>query len=165
MIRTYINAFQIGIIAGMRSMMAPAFVSYKLSHTSFPKPLADSKLHFLVSPKATMALELMAGGELIGDKLPNAGDRTAQPQVWGRIVSGALSGAALTEADEQPVVYGAVLGALGAAAGTFAFFHLRHWLTHEKNVPDTLVALAEDALAIGAGLVLINDEKLGSLAS
>ncbi|MVM35546.1 DUF4126 family protein [Spirosoma sp. HMF4905] len=164
MIRTYINAFQIGIIAGMRSMMAPAFVSYKLSHAS-TKPLANSKLHFLVSPKATMALELMAGGELIGDKLPNTPDRTAQPQLWGRIASGAMCGAALTEADDLSVGYGAILGALGAAAGSFAFFHLRHWLTHEKDVPDTLVALAEDALAIGAGLVLINDEKFGSLTA
>lgn len=160
MIRTYINAFQIGIIAGMRSMMAPAFVSYKLSHTP-EKPLADSKLHFLVSSKATMALELMAGGELIGDKLPSAPDRIAQPQIWGRIASGALCGAALTEANKQSVGYGAILGALGAAAGSFAFFHLRHWLTHEKDVPDTLVALAEDALAIGAGLVLIEGRGIG----
>ncbi|QMW01206.1 DUF4126 family protein [Spirosoma foliorum] len=160
MIRTYINAFQIGIIAGMRSMMAPAFVSYKLSHAS-TKPLTNSKLHFLVSPKATMALELMAGGELIGDKLPSAPDRIAQPQIWGRIASGALCGAALTEANKQSVGYGAILGALGAAAGSFAFFHLRHWLTHEKDVPDTLVALAEDALAIGAGLVLIEGQGIG----
>ncbi|QDK82381.1 DUF4126 family protein [Spirosoma sp. KCTC 42546] len=154
MIRTYINTFQIGVVAGMRSMLAPALVSYKLSHTS-PEPLTQSKLHFLVSPKATMALELMAGGELIGDKLPSAPDRTGQPQLWGRIASGAMCGAALTEADKQPIAYGAVLGAVGAAVGSFAFFHLRHWLTHEKDIPDPIIALAEDALAIGVGLMII----------
>ena len=159
MIRTYINAFQIGVIAGMRSMMAPALVSHKLSHTT-PNPLPDSPLHFITSSKAATTFAVLASGELIGDKLPNTPNRTAFPQVSGRIVAGALSGAALTEADGQPLAYGAVLGAVGAVVGTFAFFQLRHWLTHEKDLPDAFIAIAEDALAIGAGWLIVNEEHL-----
>ncbi len=156
MIRTYMKAFQIGIVAGMRTMTAPALVSYKLSHM-VPNPLPDSTLHFMTSPKTATTFAVLASGELIGDKLPNTPDRTAFPQVTGRIASGALSGAALVDADGQSVAYGAVLGALGAVVGTFAFFQLRHWLTHEKDLPDPVVALVEDALTIGAGWLIIND--------
>ena len=41
MISTYLKAFNIGVIAGMRSMMAPALVSRKLSQTR-PNPLPNS---------------------------------------------------------------------------------------------------------------------------
>ncbi len=164
MIRTYLNAFQIGVIAGMRSMMAPALVSYKLSHAT-PNPLLDSPLHFMTSSKTMTTLAVLAGGELIGDKLPNTPDRTVLPQVSGRLVSGALSGAALTEADGQPLAIGAVLGALGAAVGTFAFFQLRHWLTHEKGLSDPWVAVAEDALALSAGWLTISEDKAIAVVS
>ena len=152
--RTYLNAFQIGVIAGMRSMMAPALVSYKLSHKT-PDPLPGSLLHFMTSSKTSTTLAVLAGGELIGDKLPQTPDRTAFPQVSGRLVSGALSGAALTEADGQSLAYGAVLGTVGAVVGTFA----RHWLTHEKGLPGSWVAVAEDLLALGAGLLTTNQAK------
>ena len=157
MVRTYLNAFQIGVIAGMRSMMAPALVSYKLSHAT-PNPLLGSPLHFMTSSKTSTGFAVLAGGELIGDKLPQTGDRTAFPQVSGRLLSGALCGAALTEADGQARVYGAVFGTLGAVAGTFAFFQLRHWLTHEKGLSDLWVAVAEDALALSAGLLTIKKD-------
>ncbi|GAB2584981.1 DUF4126 family protein [Spirosoma areae] len=155
MSKTYLNAFGIGVIAGMRSMMAPALVSHKLAHTT-PNQLPDSPLQFMTSAKTATIFAVLAAGELVGDKLPQTPNRTAFPQVSGRIASGALCGAALTEADGQPLAYGAIVSALGAVAGTFAFFQLRHWLTHEKNLPDPLVAIAEDALAIGAGWWVVN---------
>lgn len=157
-----LKAFQIGIIAGMRTMTAPALVSYKLAHTkpgrSIGPALPDSRLHFLTSPTTTNVLAVMAVGELVADKMPQATDRIGQPQLWGRIGSGALSGAALTEADGNSAPIGAVIGALGAAAGSFAFFYLRQWLTHEKDLPDLWVALAEDALAIGAGWLVVHQD-------
>ena len=156
MIRTYLKAFQMGIVAGMRTMTAPALVSYKLSQMR-PNPLPDSTLHFMTSPKTATTFAVLAGGELIGDKLPNASDRIGFPQILGRIASGTMCGAALTEADGKSVAYGATLGAAGAFVGSFAFFHLRRWLTHEKDLPDPIVALVEDVLTIGAGWLTIND--------
>ncbi len=158
MIRTYLNAFGIGVIAGMRSMMAPALVSRKLSQTT-PNPLSNSPLHFMTSSKTATTFAVLAGGELIGDKLPNTGDRTAFPQITGRILSGGLCGAALTETDGESLSHGAIFGAVGAVAGTFAFFQLRHYLTHEKDLPDLWVAVAEDVLAIGAGWLVVNEPE------
>lgn len=162
MIKCLLKAFQIGIIAGMRTMTAPALVSYKLAHTkpsrSVGPVLQDSRLHFLTSPITANILAVMAVGELVADKMPQATDRIGQPQIWGRIGSGALSAAALTEADGNSARVGAVAGALGAVAGSFAFFYLRQWLTHEKDLPDLWVALAEDTLTIGAGWWVVNQD-------
>jgi len=155
MILTCLTAFQMGIVAGMRSMLAPAFVSHKLAHTDAQLP-ANSKLHLLTSPQTATALKVMAAGELIGDKIPGVPDRTIPISLAGRIISGAASGAALTEVDGHPAEYGALAGGLGALLGTFAFFHLRRWLTHDQGLPDPVVALAEDAIAIGTGWKLIN---------
>ena len=157
MIKCILKAFEIGMIAGMRTMTAPALVSYKLAQMR-PVPLTNSKLSFLTSSTTTNVLTVLAVGELIADKMPGTPDRIGQPQVWGRIGSGALSAAALTEADGESAPIGAVIGALGAVAGAFAFFHLRKWLTYEQGLPDPVVALAEDALAIGAGWWIVNQD-------
>ncbi|GAB3896470.1 DUF4126 family protein [Spirosoma agri] len=162
MIRTYLTAFQIGIVAGMRAMSAPAFVSHKLAHMGGQLP-PKSSFHLLASPKTATVLNVLAAGELIGDKRPSAPDRTTPFALTGRVMSGAVSGAALSEIDGQTAGYGAVAGGLGALVGSFAFFHLRHWLTHEQNLPDPLVALAEDAIAIGTGWRLINQQELVDL--
>ena len=162
MIKCLLKAFQIGVIAGMRTMTAPALVSYKLAHTNPSRStgpvLPDSRLHFLTSPTTANVLAVMAVGELVADKMPQAAARIGQPQIWGRIGSGALSAAALTEADGNSARVGAVVGALGAVAGSFAFFHLRRWLTQEKDLPDLWVALAEDALTIGAGWLVVHQD-------
>ncbi|WP_080238654.1 DUF4126 family protein [Spirosoma rigui] len=155
MYQSYLSAFQIGLVAGMRAMTAPAVVSHKLSTTTTELP-ADSPLHFMTSPNTATVFKVLAGGELIGDKIPGSPDRTSPPQLVGRLVSGAMSGAALSEAEGQSATWGTVLGGLGALAGTFAFFHLRHFLTHEKGLPDPVVALAEDALTIALGLATVD---------
>jgi uncharacterized membrane protein len=155
MYQSYLSAFQIGIVAGMRAMTAPAVVSHKLSTTTTQLP-ADSPLHFMTAPRTATVFKVLAGGELIGDKVPGSPDRTTPPQLAGRLVSGAMSGAALSEAEGHSVAWGAVIGGLGALAGTFAFFQLRHFLTHDKNLPDPVVALAEDALTIALGLATVD---------
>lgn len=157
MINCVLKALQIGVIAGMRTMAAPALVSYKLSHME-TDPLPDSKFNFLTSRTTAKILARMAGGELIVDKLPRTSSRLKQPQIWGRIASGAFAAAVLTEADGNSASAGAALGALGAVAGAFAFYHLRHWLTQEKGLPDVGVALAEDALAVSVGWAIVHQD-------
>ena len=61
MSRTYLNAFGIGVIAGIRSMMAPALVSHKLSRIE-PDPLPDSPLHFITSSKTATTFAVLALG-------------------------------------------------------------------------------------------------------
>jgi len=154
MVSTYLKSFQIGIIAGMRAMSAPALLSHQLSRAQ-PTPLSGSALHFLILPKTATALKVLAGGELIGDKLPSTPARVAFPQLGGRLVSGAVCGGALSEARGQKLTYGVLAGGLGAVLGSFAFYHLRRWLTHKKGLPDLPVALAEDTLTLGLGWLVV----------
>lgn len=56
----------------------------------------------------------------------------------------------------QPLITGAILGVLGAIAGAFAGYEIRHRLVQTFGLPDFGVALAEDMVAIGGGLLLVS---------
>lgn len=155
MVQTYLKAFQLGVIAGMRSMVAPALLSRKLVRT-IPTKEPQKPIHYLAQPPVAIGLSVLAGGEIIGDKMPNAPDRTKPPVFISRIAAGATCGAFLSEVEGQPAPYGAIAGGIGAAVGTLVFFNLRRWLDHDLGIPDAVGALAEDALAIGVGWQIVN---------
>jgi uncharacterized membrane protein len=73
-----------------------------------------------------------------------------------RIFSGTICGAALCISANRIVWAGILLGGLGAINGAFGGFHIRRLLVKYLKINDTAVALAEDALAIGAGLFLVS---------
>jgi uncharacterized membrane protein len=56
----------------------------------------------------------------------------------------------------QSVVVGIVLGALGALAGSFLGYHIRRGIVNGLKVPDFPIALLEDAIAIGCGLLIVS---------
>ena len=161
---TYRHAFQIGIIAGMRSMMAPALVSHQLTSTP-AAPVRSRTLRFMHAPLTATLLKAAALGELIGDKMPAAPDRIAFPAILGRLGSGALAGATLLDAHPRERSYGALAGVLGAAVGSYGFFSLRRWLTTQQTMPALYAALAEDALAIGAGYLTVRQAANQPLAT
>jgi uncharacterized membrane protein len=94
----------------------------------------------------------MAVGEMIVDKLRIAPNRTIAPSVAARIASGALVGGALCASKRKPLAFGMIAGALGALAGTYAGFYLRRKLS--EQLPDKVVAVAEDVIAVGGGALL-----------
>jgi uncharacterized membrane protein len=49
---------------------------------------------------------------------------------------------------------GALFGAAGAVAGTYVAYELRRRIVKNLHVPDRLVAVAEDVLAIGSGTLV-----------
>ena len=54
---------------------------------------------------------------------------------------------------------GAVIGALGAAFGTLAGYHVRAWLVPALRVPDFVIALAEDVVAVGCALLVVSAQR------
>ena len=69
------QAVGLGVLAGMRTTSAPAITSHILSrHHS--KRLAKSNLRFMQNSNVAAAFKVLAVGELIGDKMPTAPDRT-----------------------------------------------------------------------------------------
>ena len=149
-----LSAFGIGIVAGLRSLTAPAAVSWAahLHHLD----LRDSRLSFLGSTVAAYTLSALALGELIADKLPFAPNRTSPLPIAFRILSGAICGAALCISANRLVLEGTLLGGLGAVNGAFGGFHVRRLLVKHFKISDTLVALCEDAITICAGLFIVS---------
>ena len=158
MITASVRAFQLGFIAGMRALSAPALLSHKLVRT-IPTKEPQTPLHYLAQPTTSLVLNVLAGGEIIADKMPDGPNRTSPPQFITRVASGATCGAFVSEVEGQPAALGAVAGGLGAVVGTLLFFNLRRWLNHDIGLPDAAVALAEDALAIGVGWTIVNGIK------
>ena len=76
----------------------------------------------------------------------------AAPLAW-RIASGAICGATVHGTVKRPIVDGAVLGGLGSLAGAVTAHHVRQRLN--RDMPDFVVALLEDALALGAGAAIV----------
>ena len=155
MLETYAKAFGLGVVIGMRALVGPALLSRKLAGTPLAKQPAEP-LHYVTQSSVVTTLQLLAGTEIITDKLPGIPNRTIPFQFGGRIVSAATCGAFLSQVEEGDVPVGAVAGSLGAVVGTLVFFNLRQWLHHGVGLPDPLVALAEDALCVGAGWAIVN---------
>lgn len=143
---TYTRALALGIVSGMRSLMAPALIARKAA--TDPEGLPE----VLTRPQTRTALEVMAAGELVADKLPFAPSRLAFPSLAFRAVSGALMGGAFASSRRASPGKGALAGALGAVAGAYAAYHLRQIVDRTLNVADPLVGAAEDALAAAIGM-------------
>ena len=61
----------------------------------------------------------------------------------------------LTAGTGQSLALGAIVGALGAVGGTLGGYKARTGLVRALGVPDYVVALAEDAVAVGGALLII----------
>jgi uncharacterized membrane protein len=151
--KPHCQVIALGILAGMRSMSAPAIAS-KMLGQRHSKTLEHSSLNFMQSDKTANILGVMALGELVGDKMPSAPDRIALPGVIVRGLSGAIAGASIYKASGGNLYTGAVLGSVAAVAATFGSFFLRKTMVKDLYLFDPLVGTIEDAIVLGAGMSL-----------
>jgi uncharacterized membrane protein len=147
-------AFGIGVVAGLRSMTAPAVTAWA-AHLGWIH-LGGSSLAFMGSAWAVGVFTLGALGELVADQLPQTPARTKPGQLAARIVMGALCGACVARAGGDSLPLGAVLGAIGGIVGAFAGYRARVGLVGALKVPDAAIAVPEDLVAIGAALLLVS---------
>ena len=147
----YLLSLSIGIVAGLRAMTAPAAVSWA-AYLGWLK-LDDSILAFMGYTWTPWVITVLAVAELVTDQLPATPSRTVPVQFGTRILSGALSGAALGIVGGSLVI-GAVLGAAGAVIGTLGGRAARAALAR-KFGNDRPAALLEDVVAIAAALLVV----------
>lgn len=146
--------FGVGVVAGLRSLTAAAVVAWA-AHLGWID-LSRSPLAFMGSGWAVGIFTLLAVLELVADKLPTTPARTSAGPLTTRIVMGMLTGACLGAAGGASLWVAAILGALGAVAGAFGGYRARMGLVRTLRVPDFAVALPEDLVAIGLGLLLVS---------
>ena len=147
-------AFLIGAVSGLRAFTAPAVVAWG-AHRNWLS-LHGTPLSFMASTAAVVIITLLAVVELITDQLPSTPSRLKPMGLIPRIVLGGLCGASVAAAAAQSLAFGALLGAAGGIAGAFVGHALRVRLVKALKVPDIVIALLEDAVAIGGGLFLVS---------
>ena len=146
--------FLLGVVCGLRSMMAPAAVCWgaRLGWLHFD----GTRFAFIHNPITLIVFTLFALGELVADKLPKTPSRTAPPGLIARAVFGAACGAALAVSAGGSLGPAIALGLIGALAGTYGGYAVRHAITAGGKIPDLPVALVEDVIAIGLGFFVVS---------
>src|SRR5271156_2695044 len=137
--------FAIGMLSGLRALSPIAVLCWlallhRLQLTGWAS-FAGSKV-------AVGLFSLGAVGELVSDKLPKTPSRLKQPGFSIRIVTGAFCGLILATAASFSIAGGALLGAIGAVAGSYLGYFVRSRLTGNFSLPDLPVALVEDIICI-----------------
>lgn len=150
----FVLAFGIGVVAGLRSLTAPAVVAWA-AHLRWID-LQRSVFAFMGSKWTVGILTALALFEFVADQLPSTPPRTGAMGLSARIVTGGLTGASLAAAGGASLLLGALVGAVGGVVGAFAGYHARVGLVRGLRLPDFAVALPEDALAIGLGLFFVS---------
>ena len=146
-----------GVLAGMRSMTAPALLGYHLAQR--PSEAPDGHPRHIASPWVAGGFGLLAAGEIVADKLPGMPERISPPVLLSRVVSGALTGAAVAAPGREVSVGRAVMGATAAVVSSFAFYTLRRWATRHLGISPLVAGLAEDVLALGLAGRLITSMR------
>ena len=150
--RFYLFALLIGVVAGSRTLTAPAAVSWAARLQWLH--LSGTPLGFLGALATPFILTLLAIGELVLDKLPDTPSRKAPTGFVARIVSGAFCGAALGLAGGG--AFGGLLaGGIGAVVGTLGFSQFRARLAKAFGGRDLPAALIEDVCAIAAAVGIV----------
>ncbi|MGA2736356.1 MAG: DUF4126 family protein [Bryobacteraceae bacterium] len=149
----YILAFLIGVVAGLRALTPLAAVSWAARWGWLH--LDGMWMAFLGFAATPYIVSVLAIGELINDKLPKTPSRKAPPGFIARIVTGAVSGAALCAASQSPIV-GLVVGVIGAVAGTLGGSEFRSRLVRATGGKDLPIALLEDAIAVGGAFLIVS---------
>jgi len=147
-------AVGIGIVAGLRSLTAPALVAWA-AHLGWLN-LQGTPISWMGSAVAVGVFTLLAIVELIGDVLPKTPPRTGAMGLSARIVMGGFTGLCLyAAAQARPPVMGIVFGIIGVLIGTYGGYHARRALVNGLKVKDILIAIPEDVVAIALGYWIV----------
>lgn len=152
--RTLLQAAGFGLLAGIRSMSAPALVSNYLAENR-PQRLEDTPVEFLVSPAVGTVLQVAALGEMVADKMPFIPARTRVSSLLWRSLTGAITGATVGAVNKRQIVTTAVIGAGFAIVGAYAAYEVRREVKERYGVPDALLGTVEDVLVLGGGAALV----------
>ena len=106
---------------------------------------------WLATPVARLALGALAAGELWGDKLSVAPDRTVPPGLAARALTAGLAGAAL--APRGRARQGALLAATTAVGSSYVTLAIRRRAM--ARFGQTRSGLVEDALVLGLSVLIV----------
>jgi uncharacterized membrane protein len=148
-----LRALGIGFVAGLRSMMAPAAVTWAASNGRLT--LSNSPLALLDSAPAVHTSRKLAIGEIITDKTPLLPSRLRPASLLWRLLSGGVCGAAVGISDGNKPRTGAALGATGALVGSLLGYAWRTRVCGQLHIPEFAGAVLEDTVAVGIAAAVV----------
>jgi uncharacterized membrane protein len=146
--------FLIGVTTGLRSLSGPAVTSWA-AHLGWLS-LIGTPMKFMSSIITVTIFTLLAVVELVADQLPSTPARTAPVGLSARVVMGGLCGATVGVAGGESIAIGIVIGILGAIGGTYGGYFARTRSVKALEVPDVVIAVIEDIVAVGGGLLILS---------
>jgi uncharacterized membrane protein len=146
----------IGVVAGLRSLTAPAAVSWAAALGWLD--LHGSPLAFMGSKVSLVIFSVLAIVEYVADLLPTTPRRTLPGPLIARIVMGGLCGACLCASADRSLLLGGILGGLGGVVGAFAGYYVRRYLVQALKVKDSVIAVSEDLVAIVLAWLLVSPQ-------
>jgi uncharacterized membrane protein len=142
----------IGVVAGLRSLTAPAVVAWAVFLSWFN--LHGTWASWVGNLVTVVILSLLAVAELVNDKLPKTPPRTAPPVFAVRLIMGGFAGAVIGTA--WGFKFGALgAGVIGAVLGTLGGYRARKALVTKNGGHDLPIALLEDAVAVFGGFAIV----------
>ena len=144
-------AFLVGLVAGLRSMLAPAVVSWAARLNLLN--VGETYVALMSYRVTALVFPILAAGELIADKLPKTPSRKQPPSFVIRILSGSLVGATVGAAGGKLLI-GLCLGAIGAVVGTLGGAAARAKLASAFG-RDWPAAILEDIAALAIAIIPI----------
>src|ERR1700679_2695195 len=145
--------FAIGVLSGLRALSPIAVVCWLGLLHRLP---VTGWASFVGTKVAVGLFSLGAVGELISDKLPKTPSRLKQPGFTVRIVLEGLCGLLLASAGPFSLIGGALLGAIGAVAGSYLGYFARSRITGKFGLPDPPGALGEDVICISGSFFVVS---------
>jgi uncharacterized membrane protein len=146
-------AVTLGAVSGMQSMMAPAVITWAANRSGLD--LESTPFSAFKGPGIGSTAAALVLGELVAPKTPFPPNRANSNVLLSRAVSGGAAGAAVFKARKQNIFLGAAVGALAAVGAVYISYYARKKAASHFNVSDRTVALWEDGIAIGAGLIAV----------
>lgn len=132
------GAAVLGAATGLRGTVALAALIIRRS---------DGLPAILRHPAARRIAAIADGAELVIDKLPMTPSRLDPPGLAGRLISATLAAMVVARSEHQDPIPAVLIASAAALASAKICHDARAALA--RRVPDTAVAVAEDALAIG----------------
>lgn len=137
----------IGAVASARSMTPMAALA--AAHVAGRE--TPGRLRLLTHPLFTAGALAMGVGELLGDKMKSAPDRTVFPGLLARVMSAGIAGSALAPHGRERTGAGLAV----ATAVPLAYATLAARKRAMRAIGQTRSGLIEDALIVGAGAAIV----------
>jgi len=145
--RSLLSSALIGAVASARSMTPMA----TLAMARMADRETSGKLVLLDKPLFKAGALAMGAGELLGDKMKTAPDRTVFLGLLARVMSAGIAGAALAPQGREPA--GAAVAV--ATAVPLAYLTLAGRKRAMASIGQTRSGLIEDALIVAAGAAIV----------